>query len=252
MKKGEIININKIGWNKLIKSKKQFANTSLPDYGPFLKRNENQINLFKNIKNAKVLDLGCGSGKSLEYLYRSGAKEIWGIDISEEQILNVRKKFPKFSDNFYISPMEIYIGIENYFDYVISIFSIGYVSDLSKTFENAYKYLNSSGEFIISWTHPFYFCLDIKDNDVILKKSYFKEEQEIITKGPDKVELTQKNVMISTMINTALKNNFYLDTILEEETILKDDVNGYKSNFWKKEKTQNCPSTIIFKFKKLR
>ena len=50
MKKEEIININKIGWNKLIKSKKQFANTSLPKYGPFLKRNENQINLFKNIK----------------------------------------------------------------------------------------------------------------------------------------------------------------------------------------------------------
>ena len=86
----------------------------------------------------------------------------------------------------------------------------------------------------------------------ILKKSYFEEKSEIITKGPGKVELTQKNVMISTMINTALKNNFYLDTILEEETILKDDVNGYKSNFWKKEKTQNCPSTIIFKFKKLR
>lgn len=36
----------------------------------------------------------------------------------------------------------------------------------------------------------------------------------------------------------------------EEETILKDDVNGYKSTFWKKEKTINCPSTIIFKFKK--
>ena len=49
MKKEEIININKIGWNKLIKSKKQFANTSLPEYGPFLKRNENQINLFKNV-----------------------------------------------------------------------------------------------------------------------------------------------------------------------------------------------------------
>lgn len=252
MKKEEITNINKIGWNKLIKSKKQFSNVSLPEYGPFLKRNENEINLFKNIKNAKVLDLGCGSGQSLEYLYRSGAKEVWGIDISEEQILNVRKNFPKFSNNFYVSPMEKYIGIENYFDYVISIFSIGYVSDLSKTFENAYKYLNSNGEFIISWTHPFYFCLDINDNNVILKKSYFKEEPEIITKGPDKVELIQKNVMISTMINTALKNSFYLDTMLEEETILKDDVNGYKSNFWRKEITQNCPSTIIFKFKKLK
>ncbi len=252
MTKNEIINVNRVGWNKLIKSKKQFANTSLPDYGPFLKRNENQINLFKNIKNAKVLDLGCGSGQSLGYLYRRGAKEIWGLDISEEQIFNAKKIFPQFGNNFYVAPMENYIGIENYFDYVISIFSIGYTSDLLKTFENVYKYLNISGEFIISWTHPFYFCLDIKGNDVILKKSYFKEGEEIITKGPDKVELVQKNVMISTMINTALKSNFYLDTMLEEETVLKDDVNGYKSNFWKKEKTQNCPSTIIFKFKKLR
>ena len=67
--------------------------------------------------------------------------------------------------------MEKYIGIENYFDYVISIFSIGYVSDLSKTFENAYKYLNSNGEFIISWTHPFYFCLDILQKKLALLHS---------------------------------------------------------------------------------
>ena len=58
--------------------------------------------------------------------------------------------------------------------------------------------------------------------------------------------------MISTMINIARKNNFYLDKMLEEETVMKEDVNGYKSNFRKKEKTQNCPSTVIFKFKKLR
>ena len=250
MEKEEIININKIGWNKLINSKKQFANTSLPEYGPFLKRNENDIKLFKNIKDAKVLDLGCGAGQSLEYLYQRGAKEVWGIDISEEQILKARNRFPEFRDNFYVSPMESYIEIKNYFDYVISIFSIGYVSDLSKTFENVYKYLNTDGEFIISWIHPFYFCLDINENNVILNKSYFNEDSEIITKGPDKIELAQKNVMISTMINTAIKNNFYLDTILEEETVMKDDVNGYKSNFWRKEKTQNCPSTIIFKFKK--
>lgn len=58
--------------------------------------------------------------------------------------------------------------------------------------------------------------------------------------------------MISTMVNIARENNFYLDRMLEEETIMKEDVDGYKSNFWKKEKTKNCPSTIIFKFKKLR
>lgn len=252
MDKETIININENGWNKLVSSKKQFANTSLPEYGPFLKRNENEINLFENVENSKILDLGCGGGQSLEYLYKRGAKEIWGIDISREQILKAKNKFPQFEDHFFISPMENYIEIKDYFDYVISIFSIGYVSDLTKTFENVYKYLNKDGEFIISWTHPFYFCLDIDDNNVVLDKSYFKEDSEIITKGPDKIELAQKNVMISTMINIARKNNFYLDKMLEEETVMKEDVNGYKSNFWKKEKTQNCPSTVIFKFKKLR
>lgn len=40
--------------------------------------------------------------------------------------------------------------------------------------------------------------------------------------------------MISTTINTAKEIGFYVDTMLEEETILKDDANGYKSTFWRK------------------
>jgi len=58
--------------------------------------------------------------------------------------------------------------------------------------------------------------------------------------------------MISTMINAARKAGFYVETLLEEETVLKDGVNGYYFNFWKKEKTKNCPSTIVFKFKKIK
>lgn len=252
MENKEIIEINKDGWNNLIKSEKKFANTILPEYGPFLKRNEEEINLFKNINGKKVLDIGCGAGESLEYLYKKGASEVWGIDISEEQIKKAKKRFPQFQNNFYISPMEETLPLpNNYFDYVVSIFSIGYTSDLQKTFNNAFQYLNEFGELIISWTHPFYYCLDIVENQVIINKSYFSEDSEVITKGPDKIELVQKNLMISTIINEARASNFYLDMLLEEETILKEDVNGYKSTFWRKEKTEKCPSTIIFKFKKI-
>ena len=253
MNNEEIIEINKKGWDDLVKSNKKFANTSLPDYGPFLKRNEEEINLFNSLQNKSILDLGCAQGKSLEYLLNKGASEIWGIDISEEQIQKAKERFPQFKDNFYISPMENEIEIpNNYFDYIISIFSIGYTSDLLKTFNNTYKYLKENGEFIISWTHPFYYCLDIVNDNVIINKSYFSEDGEKITKGPDKIVLAQKNLMISTIINTARKANFYLETLLEEETVFQDDVNGYKSTFWRKEKTENCPSTIIFKFKKLK
>jgi len=251
MKKKDFIEINKKGWNTLTINNKPFSNTILPEYGPFLKRNEEQINIMNNIKGAKVLDLGCGEGESLEYLFNKGAKEIWGIDISEEQIKKAQIRFPQFKNNFLVSPMEEEVNVpNNYFDYIISIFSIGYTSDLDNTFKHSYKYLAKEGTFIISWTHPFYYCLDIVDEKVIINKSYFNEESEIITKGPDKINLAQNNMMISTVINTATSNGFYLDKLYEEETILKDDVNGYKSQFWRKEKTVNCPSTIIFVFKK--
>ena len=251
MNKKDFIEINKNGWDTLIINNKPFSNTILPEYGPFLKRNENEMNIMNNIKGAKVLDLGCGEGESLEYLLNKGAKEIWGLDISKEQIKKVQIRFPQFKDNFLVSPMEEEVTMpNNYFDYIISIFSIGYTSDLNSTFKHAYKYLANDGKFIISWTHPFYYCLDIVDDKVVINKSYFNEESEIITKGPDKVNLAQNNLMISTVINTASDNGFYLDKLYEEETVLKDDVNGYKSTFWKKEKTVNCPSTIIFVFKK--
>ncbi len=251
MNKKDFIEINKNGWNTLIINNKQFSNTILPEYGPFLKRNENEMNIMNNIKGAKVLDLGCGEGESLEYLFNKGAKEIWGLDISKEQIKKAQIRFSQFKDNFLVSPMEEEVNIpNNYFDYIISIFSIGYTSDLNSTFKYSYKYLANDGKFIISWTHPFYYCLEVVDDKAVVNKSYFNEESEIIMKGPDKVNLAQNNMMISTIINTATDNGFFLDKLYEEETVLKDDVNGYKSPFWRKEKTVNCPSTIIFVFKK--
>lgn len=134
MKKEEFIELNKNGWDKLIKSNKPFSNTILPEYGPFLKRNEDEINLMPDLKDKKVLDMGCGEGESLEYLYKKGASEVWGIDISREQIKKAQKRFPSFKNNFYVSPMENEINIPNsYFDYIVSIFSIGYTSNLFKT-----------------------------------------------------------------------------------------------------------------------
>lgn len=251
MNKKEFIDINKNGWNTLIKNGKPFSNTILPEYGPFLKKNEENLNIMENIKSAKVLDIGCGSGESLEYLLNKGASEIWGIDISEEQIEKAKERFPQYSDHFIVAPMEEETSIpQDYFDYIISIFSIGYTSDLLSTLKNAYKYLKDTGSLIISWTHPFYYCLDVVDDKVVINKSYFNEDSEIITKGPDKVNLAQHNLMISTLVNIASEANFYVDKMYEEETVMQDYGNGYSSPFWKKEKTENCPSTLILKLMK--
>lgn len=248
----EFLEMNKNGWNDLIKANKPFSNTVLPEYGPFLKRTEDEMNLLSDLNGAKVLDIGCAEGDSLDYLYKRGASEIWGIDISEEQIKKARDRFPQFKDNFFITPMEYEVNLpNNYFDYIISIFSIGYTADLYHTLVNANKYLKSNGSIIISWTHPFYYCLDIENDKVIVSKSYFDENTEIITKGPDKIHLAQNNLMISSIINIANDAGLYVERMYEEETVMKDMANnGYMSPFWRKEKTENCPSTIIYVFKK--
>ena len=43
MEEKEIIEINKNGWNELVRSGKNYSNTSLPEYGPFM-RNEEYFN----------------------------------------------------------------------------------------------------------------------------------------------------------------------------------------------------------------
>ena len=45
----EIIEINKNGWNELVRSGKNYSNTSLPEYGPFM-RNEEYFNIFSEKK----------------------------------------------------------------------------------------------------------------------------------------------------------------------------------------------------------
>lgn len=251
MKSNDIKIINKKGWDQLVKNGHMYSNSSLPEYGYFLEHNEEQLNLIENVKTSKVLEIGCAEGKSLKYLLEKGASEVWGIDISSEQINKAKKLLPEFANNFLVSPMEELANIpEDYFDYVISIFSIGYCSDLEKTIKNIVKYLKKDGYFIMSWTHPLFSIIKEKNNDVVLNSSYFQEEIQTIHKGEDRVELKQTNFMISTLINTLISNGLIIDKIFEEKTILKDKNKNFKSYYFTEELVKVCPSTLILKCRK--
>ena len=50
----------------------------LPKYGPYT-ASEEEIHLFDSIRNKKVLDIGCGSGHSLQYMAEHGAEELWDL-----------------------------------------------------------------------------------------------------------------------------------------------------------------------------
>lgn len=235
---------NKEAWNKLIRMNKPYSNTSLPEYGPFTP-NEDILHLFKDVNGKKVLELGCASGKSLEYLANNGAQELWGVDISEEQI-NKAKELKINNSRFFISPMENNPGLPlNYFDYVLSLYSIGFSSDPVETIKLSSNYLKQNGKFILCWTHPFFNCLGIDEDKLIINHSYNDESVAIITKGPNKIELLQYNLKISTLINQLIASGFEIDKILEEAPTKVNGIGDYKSDFFDERKLVAFPTTLI-------
>lgn len=58
--------------------------TALPYYGSFV--TEEKLQLFGDVTNKKLLEIGCGNGHSLKYIIDKGASELWGTDISPMQL----------------------------------------------------------------------------------------------------------------------------------------------------------------------
>ena len=78
------LEINKTSWEK--SANRFYGRNPLPEYGPMAPREEH-LNLLGEVKDLKVLDIGCGSGHSLQYMGKRGAEELWGIDLSDNQLL---------------------------------------------------------------------------------------------------------------------------------------------------------------------
>lgn len=113
----------------------------LPKYGPYT-ASEDEIHLFDSIKDKKVLDIGCGSGHSLQYMAEHGAEELWGLDFSRTQIETAHETLQSWNPKLICGAMEEEGDIpKGYFDIVYSIYALGWTSDLRKTLELIYSYV---------------------------------------------------------------------------------------------------------------
>lgn len=103
--------------------------------------------LFKDVAGKKVLEICCGSGHSLKYLADRNAGELWGVDISQKQLDNAQAYLAEngYHAKLTCSPMEADIDIPtDYFDYVYSIYGIGWTTDLQGTFQKIASYLKKA------------------------------------------------------------------------------------------------------------
>ncbi|WP_342746635.1 class I SAM-dependent methyltransferase [Paenibacillus rigui] len=145
-----VLEQNKEFWDQT--ADKWFGITALPQLGCKIPTEED-LHLFGDVSGKKVLDIGCGSGHSLKYLADRKASELWGLDMSTQQIEATARYLQDcgYEANLFNSPMEEDPGLPSgYFDIVYSIYAIGWTVDLQKTFNLIASYLKKDGIFIFS------------------------------------------------------------------------------------------------------
>lgn len=121
------------------------------------------------LKNKKVLDLGCGEGKDLQYFKEQGAR-IYGIDISERMIELAQKNLPDAQIKlglFEKIPFE-----KDAFDVVASKYALQTSGTIDPTYKEIHRVLKKDGVAILVMTHPIRQFMEKR----YPRKDYFKKE----------------------------------------------------------------------------
>jgi len=166
---------NRAGWNQV--APLFHGGTALPEYGP-LAPTEDTLGLLDPVPASRVLELGCGSGHSLHYLAERGALELWGVDLSPVQIAFAEETLRSFGPRVRLieSPMEVNPGLpQNHFDLVLSVYGLGWTTDLGATMALVNGYLRPGGCLLVSGEHPVYSCLEWNGTQYAISAPYFTE-----------------------------------------------------------------------------
>lgn len=221
--------------------------TALPSWGGYL-QDEDKLNLLGDITGKSVLEIGCGNGRSLEYVSNRKASDLWGLDISRSQIEKTGNYIESkgIHANLVCSPMEDECGLPtDYFDVVYSVYGIGWTTNLDETFHRIFSYLKKDGIFVFGWSHPIHKCVSIENGQFIFRNSYFNEEW-YRAKMSDK-EIMLSNRMLSTYVNALADNGFIIEKLIEETD--RDKAIEANNDFGKK--ALMLPTAFVIKARKI-
>lgn len=119
--------------------------------------------MLPNLKDKKILDLGCGEGEMSRYFVENGAKMVVGVDVSMNMIKEARKKK---ADNLQFKrlAMEELSTLKGKFDIVFSSLAFHYVENFDKLMRDISDKLKKNGYLLFSQEHPLVTCI-VKGKD---------------------------------------------------------------------------------------
>ncbi|WP_084245403.1 class I SAM-dependent DNA methyltransferase [Planomicrobium okeanokoites] len=113
------------------------------------------INGFMNdLKDAHILDLGCGDGRYGKELLKKGAKAYTGVEGSAAMVNLAKTNLYGTRAEVIHSSIEKFEYPEMAYEIVISRMALHYIEDLDEVFKSIAKTLKEGARFIFSVQHP--------------------------------------------------------------------------------------------------
>ncbi len=181
-------------------------------------------NMFPDLKNKKILDLGCGDCSMARYFVEQGAKEVVAIDVSKNMIEQAKKN-DCTNLTLKVMPMEDLSVLRGKFDIVYSSLAFHYVKDFEKLMQDVSDKLKIGGYLIFSQEHPISTCIippknDLKHMEIDGKRYYLVSDYNNV--GERNLDWNVKNVVkyhrnFETIVNNIVNAKMSIVEIQESK-----------------------------------
>jgi len=111
-----------------------------------------QKNVIKHLQlnnKLKILDVGCGTGDSLNYIAKLSKSQLYGLDISEKMLKIARKKLGEKAI-LKLGDVEKIPFKDKTFDYVLNTEAFHHFPNPNKTLKEINRVLKKNGEFMLA------------------------------------------------------------------------------------------------------
>lgn len=110
--------------------------------------------MLPDLKDKKILDIGCGMGQHAMQYSKAGASSVLGIDISEKMLAFACENNTADNITYRRLAFEDLEQIDEKFDVITSSLAFDYSEDFALLMKKIFALLNDGGHLVFSMSHP--------------------------------------------------------------------------------------------------
>ena len=176
--------------------------------------------MLPDMRDLRVVDLGCGFGWFCRWARAAGASQVLGIDLSEKMLTRAQADTADAAVTYQRADLENLSLPEGGFDIVYSSLAFHYVEDAARLYSTIHRALVTGGRLVFSTEHPIYMA-PRKPRWVITEdgRKTWPVDQYLV-EGPRTTDWLSPGVVkhhrtIATTLNLLIAAGFRIDRVEE-------------------------------------